>query len=350
MKLPGAVTIRDVAARAGVSPATVSRTMNNSLGVDAEKRRAVLAVVRELGFRPNRSARSLKSKRFGAVALIVADIANPFFAEVSKQVGEVCDERDATLVLCDTDHRPERLLRFLDDLRTRGVDGIVVLTGDILSGWNVTSAFSALTESGVPIVFGNDQVPELAVHRVLSDEAQGFSALAQHLVDDKLFPVAYVGNTTTSHFGRARAELLTSSLNAVGRSATDLWFLETPFSYEHGRQAVHRLIQQGRLPRTIVTANAQLALGVLRALGEVDLRVPEDVAVAGIDDIGVAAYANPALTMIHGSHAELGRLAAETIFDLINGVDRPPTQTVSCSLIVRESTTRPTSKGARRRK
>lgn len=343
------VTIRDVAAKAGVSPATVSRAMNSPQRVEVDKRRRILAVVRELGFRPSRVARSLKSKQFSAIALMVADIANPFFAEVSKKVGDVCDERDYTLVLCDTDHRPERLLRFLDDMRSRGVDGIVVLSGDILDGWDVASAFKALSDSGVPIVLGNDQLPGLDVHRVLSDERIGMDQLAEHLLREDLLPVAFVGNTTSSFFGRIRAELLQSSLARRGRPVSEITFLDTPFSYEHGRQAVHRLIGQARLPRTIVTANGELAFGVLRALGELDLRVPDDVAVAGIDDIGMAAYANPALTMIHGAHPELGRLAAETVFDLINGVERSRVQTVPSTLLIRQSTTSHRANGSSRR-
>ncbi|MHB8620024.1 MAG: LacI family DNA-binding transcriptional regulator [Chloroflexota bacterium] len=343
-------TIRDVAASAGVSPATVSRVMNNPSIVGPEKRQRTLTAVYSLGYAPNRAAQSLKSKRFSTLALLVADIANPFFAETAKVVQEACEERGYALVLCDTDHRPERLVRILLDLPSRAVDGVVVVAGDDLRQPEVRSAFCQLIERGMPVILGTNQMQDLGIHSVTIGHRSGGAAAARHLAERDLLPAVFLGNTTTSLTGRERLRGFHDALEELGHAAGSCAAIETSFSYEGGRAAVQHMVATGRLPRSIFAASDHVALGVMRGLAQAGLRIPNDVAVVGFDDIALAAYCEPPLTTVRVPLAEMGRLAVEALLELIGGGAPPMEQRLSVNLVVRESTDwRPAPAGNGRR-
>jgi DNA-binding LacI/PurR family transcriptional regulator len=333
-----AVSMRDVAARAGVSQRTVSNVVNGYVHVRAETRERVQRAIDELRYRPNLSARSLRRGRTGIIALAVPEIAAPYFAELADLIQREAVTRGITLLVDQTGADRARELLVLDGYRPHVIDGL------ILSPMTITMEDLKAQRLEIPTVLLGERIHHAGVLHVAIDNVAAARRATRHLVDTGRRRIAAVGvERTPNNAGPAlrRMHGYLAALDDAGLPADpDLLVTTASWSRSAGRSAVAELLGSGVAVDAMFCFNDVLALGAVRAITDHGLRVPEDVAVVGCDDIEEAAYATPSLTSISPDKATIAKTAVSRLLDQIAG-EPVPAEEVTCDfeLIVRESTT-----------
>jgi LacI family transcriptional regulator len=329
------VTIIDVAKRAGVSAGTVSRVLNEA-NVPLDTRRKVRAAIAELGYVPNHAARALKRQATDQIALVIPDVANPVYVQMAKSVQRVAAEQGYQLSLISTENGAMDERRVLMGLARRQLDGMVLVSlrpGPALLGRIREAADRVCLIGSFP-----DDLPADAV-RV--DSGHGARLGVQHLIDQGRRRIALVNGTPGTVPAARRAQGYRDALLARGVPVRAELVADADFSMQSGYRAVDALLEREGDLDGVFCANDLMALGVLRRLRELDRRVPEDVAVVGMDDIDMAAMTAPTLTTVSLQAEERGRLATEMLIERLahHGPLPPRIVTVLPRLVVRESST-----------
>lgn len=332
------VTRDEVAKRAGVSTAVVSYVMNDGpRPVARETRARVLAAIEELGYVPNHMARSLKLRRSYTVGVVIPDITNPAYAEVAKGMEEIFSGSGNLLLLCDSENDAERERQFVDRLRRRQVDGVVLIpSGD------PRDAVRPLTAAGIATVLVEHEVrglPSLVV-----DEHAGGRLGTEHLIRLGHRRIGLIRQKPSHRLSRHRFDGYRQALEAHDLVYDPVLVIETEGGAGEAADAAGRLLHLERPPTAIFTHNDVMAVGVLHAVKHAGLQVPQDISVMGYDDITLAAYLSPPLTTVRFPHREIGRRAAQMLNDIGSG--QPPERHDSSAVltprvIVRGSTTSP---------
>lgn len=307
-----ATTIADVARRAGVSTATVSRVLSGVGGARPATRDRVEAAAHELGFRPSDVARSLKRQSTLTLGLIVTDIENPYFPQLVKAVEDAAIAEGYAILLCSADDDPDRETSYLDILVERRVDGIIIAAstlGSTQGAW--------LARPPVPVVLVNTSVPSSGLPSVASDNRAGGRLAADHLrsLGHRRFgylmpPVRNVD--APERLAGVREALATSGLVVDGPDAALAIGSGTP-TVIGGETAMFELLDRSPRPTAIVAYNDLMAIGAMRAIRRRGLGVPDDISLVGFDDVALAAYVEPALTTLRQQTAEMGRWAVATL-------------------------------------
>ena len=334
-------TLADVARRAGVSPATVSRVINGSRrGVTAELRARVLEAVRELRFVPNAHARALVGATPRAVGVIVHDVSDPYFAEIMRGVQRVAGEAGRLVTICNSYRDPERELAYVALLRAQRVGALVLAGGGIDDrefALEMTGQVAALAKEGGRAAFiGRHHVPGDAV---IPDNSGGARALGRALVAMGHREFAVVSGPERLTTTRDRLEGLRGALAEAGLVLPPDRIVGGDFSRDGGAEAARVLLERAPEATVIVALNDPMAVGVLAVLRERGLRVPDDISVAGFDDIPLARDVEPPLTTVRVPMADLGARALTLALD-------PPgpelrVEHVPTELVLRRSTAPP---------
>jgi LacI family transcriptional regulator len=325
-------TIYDVARLAGVSAATVSRTLNGTGHVAASRRLAVEAAVEQLGYRPNTIARSLATRSTRTVALLLPDITNPFYAELVSGVHALTLEREYTMLLCTTGLDPEQEERYLRVLRAKHVDGALV-EGLVLAPERIAQ----FVHDGFPIVCLDRDVDSSSVPLVQVDNREGGRIATEHLLALGHRRIAYVAGTP-SRTSEERMLGYRAALAAAGLGAQSL-VVTGGYTEEGGDRAVRELLAADTPPTAVFAANDLSAIGAMSAVVESGRNVPNDVSIVGFDDIRLARYTTPPLTTVHQPASAIARHAADVLLGMIGG--REPSElrhSFVPELIVRGST------------
>jgi len=307
------VTVREVASRAGVSLGTVSNVLNRPETVAETTRRRVLDAVRELGFVRNESARQLRAGRSRTISLIVLDVGNPFFTDIARGVEETAEQLGLGVVLCNSAQRSQREERYLSLAEEQRVLGVLISpVGD------VASRLEVLRERGIPSVLVDRGTPSPNQCSVSVDDIAGGKAAVEHLVDHGHRRIGYVGGDFEIAQVRDRLQGAREAaiLHGLGESAVTV--VEVPaLNIASGRVAGERLVAMAprERPTAVFCANDLLALGVLQQLVIGGVRVPEDVAIVGYDDIEFAAAASVPLSSVRQPRADLGRTATALLLE-----------------------------------
>ena len=326
-------TILDVAFRANVSIATVSRVLNNKPHkVNKATREKVLTAARELDYRPNALAKSLLTKKTMTIGIIIPDISNPYYAEIVRGIQDVADPAGYTVMLHNTDRKQERILRDIYLLREKAADG-VIFSGGIIGGYETLSALKELRDRVV--VIGRHEVDFPAV---LVDNISGASQAVQHLVDLGHRRIGFIGGSDESTTGRDR---LTGYLNALAKNGItpDRRLVKNgDWGPRSGYLLARELLKGREVPTAIVAANDQMAFGALSAVKEKGLAVPASMAVVGFDNIPLSSYFDPPLTTVRIPMYDLGAGAMRLLMDLISGKNASKFKHFKPKLLVRGST------------
>ena len=308
-------TIYDVAALAGVSPATVSRVFNG-ITVSAERSERVRAAAERLSFIPNRTARTLRKQSSEVIALIIPDIENPFFTALARGVEDVAQASGYSVVLCNTDEDAEKEARYLDVVVSENMAGIILAAASDLV--NLTD----LTRRGRPVVAVDRSLPE--VDTVTVDNVAGGRDATRALVEQGFRRIACItgprGRTTAE--GRAdgwREVLMTMS---AAHGDPDRYLRHADFRVEGGHAAMVDLLNLPEPPDAVFVANNLMAVGALRALIEHDL-TPPLVGVASFGDLPFATLSPRGVTVIPLPARLLGEAAAQLLIERLQGDDRP---------------------------
>lgn len=329
------VTIHDVARLAGVSPATVSRVLNGSShAVREATRRRVLEAVRRLDYYPNRLARSLLRRQTAVVGLLVPDVSNPYYASILRGIEDVAHQHGLAVMLCNTDRDPTKQRHYLQTLLEHRVDGVVA------AGGTFTREDLRMVGGRLPVVAVGRHPSEVPCVRV--DNVQAAYQACQHLLALGHTRVGFLAGPHSSLTARDRVRGYRLALRKAGVEFRSAWVAWSEFTAEGGYRAAREVVSASRVT-ALVASNDQMALGALRALWELGLRVPADVSLVGFDDTPVAAAAVPALTTVAIPAYELGRRAMELLLRVRAG-EAVADVVLAVQLRVRESTAPPPSR------
>lgn len=323
--------IHDVARRAGVSPITVSRVVNNQPGVRDETRRRVLDAIAELNYIPNAVARGLKQARSGLLALIITDITSPFFTDVARGAEDAARAAGLSLVLGNSDEDPALEAAYLRTMGEHRVDGIVLVP---------TVETAAVVARALPqrttIVLLDRDVPALEADAVLCDTETGTADLTRHLLGLGHRRIAIVGGMPSVDTWHRRVAGYLAALRANGLLPPPDLVIPGDYKGSGGAAAVRRLLDGVGLPDAIIAANAQVAVGVLNELAAAGFSAPADVAVAAVDDPLPGWAFWPRLTVVKQPGYEMGGTAVDLLLARLTGerTDQPAPKVVLPATLV----------------
>ena len=346
------VTIGVVAAEAGVSASTVSHVLNgraDSARISRTTSERVRDAARRLGYTPNHAARSLRRQRTGVITVLAWRLSSPFFADIATGVRNIAQQHGFQVGVIDAGAQDrDAEARALDSLRTGICDGVVVATGTHSRHGPHTEALLALARGGVPVSLVLDRSPDPIVPAIDIDHVRGAFLGTQHLLA--------LGHRRIAHFAFADTPLefddggspsarylgYRQAFAELGLEPDARWLFRGGREIEGGRTMAHELFARfpdpAERPTAIAAFNDRTAIGVLRGCYEAGVRVPDEIAVTGFHDIPTARYTTPALTTIGHPLIELGEMAAESLFVLLQGGEvAERDRTVPVSLVVRES-------------
>lgn len=327
------LTIRDVARAAGVSKAAVSYVLNGRPGVSEDTRRRVLAIVNELGYRPNSVARSLAGKRTQTLGLVIPHISDMFYATIVRGVESEAAAHGYTLMLQTTQADPRRERQVVDAITSGRVDGAILMTYHLKP-----SLFEALAGRGQVFVLLDDPGASPGLYSVNVDNVQAGRLATEYLLRLGHRRIAFIHGSPRSRDTWLRFEGYRRALEAYGTPVVDDYVRTGEFRREGGAEATHSLMALSRPPTAILAANDHMAIGALEALGQLGLEVPGDVSVIGVDDIEAASVVRPPLTTVRQPTFEMGRLAVDLLLRLIAGESPEPRHVVlPVELVVRSS-------------
>jgi len=337
-----AITIKDIAKRAGVSHSTVSRALRVNHLVSSETSKRIREIAQEMGYRPSAVARSLKTKRTEVLGVIVSNISDPFFSEILNGIEASAQAGGYSLFIAASQHDPIKERQIVQTMMEQRTDGVIICS----------SSFSPehgrqLLSYGFPVVVVNHQGSESFNYSIYHDDVDGSSQITRHLISLGHKRIAYLGN---SQSGRTTQDRLHGFLDVMSEAD-----LEVPNSFIHhveggdpilGQKSVEYFTRLTPKPTAIVCFNDMLAIGVLKGCEVAGFRVPEDLSVTGFDNITYSAFTTPCLTTFDQPKFSIGQEAAQLLLDLLraeDGIikDTPNVKILKGKLLIRGTTSTP---------
>jgi LacI family transcriptional regulator len=309
------VTIRDVARLSGVSPMTVSRVINESDRVSPDTRRKVEQAISELGYVPSRLARGLSRQRTGTLALIVPDVANPFFTLIVRGAEDIARRAGYRVILCDTraDLNVER--EVVEEMIAHRVEGIIIAPVSDRS----KSHLRRLAKFGVPFILVDRTVPGVDCDVVRGDSADGARQLVDHLISLGHRRIGFIVESDDVSTARERRQGYEASLAAAGIPHDPELVANATVDPSGGSEGMRQLLQLKNRPTAVFTVNNLVALGAIEAVRDAGLEVPDDVALVCFDDIEFASRLYPFLTVMEQPAETFGSLGAQLMLERIEG-------------------------------
>ena len=330
-------TSRDVAKKAGVSIATVSRVLNDSSHVSDRVRRKVLRTVKELNYQPNRTAQRLRAKRSYVIGLIISDIQNPFFTSVVRGIEDVANARGYSLVLCNSDEDPEKERVYIGILLAEAVAGVI-----ITSTSESSRPVGDLLSHHIPVVAIDRKIKSRQIDSVLVGNADGAYDAVSHLLSLGHRCIGFIGLPLNYTPGKERYEGYQRALREhhlpISRSQVRFSNAKQDGGYESARD----LLAKESCITALFVANNLMTLGALDAIRERGLKIPDDISIVGFDDMPWAMLLQPPLTAIAQPTYDLGKQAAELLIERLQKTDKPVDHLrLNTQLVIRGSTSKP---------
>jgi LacI family transcriptional regulator len=329
---PGRVTIAQVASLAGVSPTTVSHVLSGKRVVKATTRGTVQEAIRQLGYRPNNIARSLRTRQSRIVAVVLPDLTNPYYGVLTRGLADAVDHAGYGTFVCNTDGLADRETKFLEDVLDRGADGIVLASVDAASAGAVAPA-----ELGTPVVCVGGSIDHPLVDMVTADDLVGSHAAAAHLIARGATRIAMIegppdtGPNRVAGFRRALAE--------SGVEVDPDLMVAGDWTRKGGQRAMRELLSRASRPDGVFCANDLTAIGAMDAVRGQGLSIPDDIGLVGFDDVDAATIVTPQLTTVRNPAYDIGLKAGELLMSRMLGdyKDKGRTVVLPCPLVVRDS-------------
>ncbi len=330
-------TVKEVAKRAGVSVGTVSNVVTGATPVSPKRRERVLAAIRELGYQPNHIARSLKLRHTQMLGMIVSDITNPFFSHLVRGAEDAALKHNYLLLTFNTDDRIEREKQALAVLRQRRVDGILLVVAPQSDEY---SNISETLEMGIPVVCLDRVPPKIQVDSVTVDNVRAARDCVRHLIERGHRKIGIITGSTTLQTARERLQGYKKALTGAQIPIRQEFIREGTFRTSSGYELGKELLSERDRPTALFCSNGMMALGVLKAIEELGLRCPEEIAVAVFDDLPLAEIVRPHLTSVAQPAYLVGYKGAELLVQRIAGGKgkKPVRLLLPTELKIREST------------
>ncbi len=303
-------TMKDIAKLAGVSTSTVSHVINKTRFVSEEISERVNNAAKELNYyAPSALARSLKVNRTKTIGMLVTTSTNPFFGEVVKGVERSCYHKGYSLILCNTEGDNERMRQSINTLLQKRVDGLILmcssLEGERIDVFERYPDIPVVVMDWGPMLFTSDKIQD--------NSLRGGYLAAKYLIDCGHTEIGCITGPLIKHQAQMRYEGYKRAMNEAGLEFNANWIIESDFECEGGYQAFKKMAERGKLPSSIFVSNDMMAMGVISAANELDIKVPDDLSIIGYDDIHIAKFMSPSLTTIHQPKYRLGQAAVETL-------------------------------------
>jgi LacI family transcriptional regulator len=330
------MNIREIAKRAKVSTATVSRTINRLPTVQPLLAKRVWKVVEELGYFPNTQARALVSGRSRIFGLIVSEITNPFFPEIVHVFEETAVANNYEILLTSTVHDPNRMKLAVRRMLEHRVEGVAIMTFGMEE-----SLLDDLKLRNIPLVFVDVGPPRPHVSNIRIDYLHGIRQAVQHLAALRHERIGFITGPLALKSATARREAFVQSMNEIGLTVDPQLIVEGNHTLESGEAAFGKLVSLRSRPTAVLCSNDMTAMGVMRKSYAEKIVVPQELSVIGFDNIRISQYILPPLTTIEMSQAELGRLAFQSLLNDVQSETPSPRGTeyvLKTNLVLREST------------
>jgi LacI family transcriptional regulator len=333
----GKTDIRAVAAHAGVSIATVSRSINHVPTVDPALAARVWSSVAALNYFPNTQARALVSGRSRLLGLIVSEITNPFFPELIHEFEQVAVAHGYEILIGSTNYDPAKMESCARRMLERKVDGVAIMT------FGTEKLFARFVAGNIPVIFIDVASRDPLTSTVAVDYRTGIQEGVEHLAALGHRHIGFISGPLQQRSAATRKHAFLECLRAAGLRANSAWVIEGNHTLDGGRDAMQKLLALKSWPTAIMCSNDMTAIGVQHALFEAGLKVPDDVSLIGFDDIHLAEYTIPPLTTVRMSCKDLAQKAvASLLAHLQPGLTPPaPVSKVVTRLIVRQTTGAP---------
>jgi len=337
--------IREVAKRARVSIATVSRTLNKPSAVDPETAERVRRAVDELRYYPDRQARALVSGRSHILGLIVSDITNPFFPELVKGFEDAALHRGYEIMLSSTDYDPVRMAQCVRRMIEWKVEGVAIMTSEMDQ-----PLIDQLVRRKVPTVFLDVGAVHTLISNILVDYAAGIDEAVRHLLALGHSRIGFISGPIRLKSASIRRSAFLDCLERAGLLEDVELVREGDHTIDGGLEAMTKLLEVAGPPTAVLASNDLTAIGAMRAVRRIGWSVPDDVSVVGFDDIRFASFTEPPLTTVALSRRELAEKAIHALLDAVGRGEQASLGTecvITPSLVVRYSTAAPRTSAAR---
>lgn len=338
------VTIKDVARQAGVSHTTVSRALRGSSLISDETTRRIQETALALGYLPSAAARSLKTNRSQALGVIVSSIDDPYFSEILQGIEEVAQVNRYSLFIAASQRDPDRESSIVQAMRQHRVDGVIICSTSFSS-----ERSHQFSKYDIPIVMINNQAADEYRYSIYHDDVDGSRQVTRHLLELGHRQIAYLGNSASGRTTQDRLAGFRHEMEAAGVSFPTEYIFEIAGSEpEKSKLAAEHFLNLSDGPTAIICFNDMLAIGLLKALQQRGVGVPEELSITGFDNIVFSNYTNPPLTTFDQPKRFIGQKAAELILSLLNAtsdihIPQHKIHVLKGSLLVRQSTAPPRS-------
>ena len=332
-----AATLSDIAQRTGLSVSTVSRVLNDKAEeyrISNETKQVVLDAAKELNYRPNPMARGLKLKKTMSVGLVVPDLANPFFAQMTSSIQGIAYELGYSLIVCSTNDNVDLEEEHVRFLRSKSVDGMIVIP----AGLKYSHLKDVVSEE-LPLVLLDRCFEELKVPAVVADNYAGAFQATAHILEQGHERIAFIQGLLGTSTNTERLRGYKAALKKYGVPFTERFVVGEDYNEESGYQAVRAILHTNNPPTALFTTSDVVLLGALKALDERELDVPKDISLATFDDVNFASYLKCPITAVAQPKEAMGKRAVEVLIKQIEegGSWQPQPVKLSTNLVVRRS-------------
>lgn len=334
------VSIKDVAKLAGVSVATVSRTLSKPDKVAETTREKVTAAVEQSGYVTNVMASNFRRRRTQTIVVLVPDIANLFYSSIVQEIELVARQHDYQILLGETQQDAAIEQAYSALVSQKMADGIITLGMNI--PLKVDPRRKTADEKWPPLVMVGEYTGKIALPKICIDNVQAAADATQHLLDLGHQQIAFIGGPKNFTLCKERLKGFRKVMRRAGLQVPASHIQYGEFKLAAGYREVQAVLESGSLPTALFCANDEIAMGAMKALREAKLRVPRDVSIIGFDDLEIADYCSTPLTTIRQPRREMGSEGMKLMLRILSGEAAPDERiTLSHQLIVRDSTARP---------
>lgn len=309
-------TIKDIARKANLSLSTVSRVLNNKsrqFRIKKETEELVLRTAKELNYQPNQLARGLRLKKTNTVGLVVPDVSNPFFAYVTRSIQKIAHDQGYSLIVCDTDEDVKQEIEDIDLLRSKGVDGLIVMP--------VGQSYEHLAfvqNKGLPLVLLDRCFDDLIASSVTVDNYKGAFEAVEHIIHAGHSQIAIIQGLQHTYTNNQRVQGYKDALNKHGISINKNYIVGNDFRKENGYVGTKFLLNVANPPTAIFATSDLITLGVLQAIFEENLKIPDDISLVAFDDIDFGPFLVSPLTTVAQPRHMMGEIAVKLLIERIN--------------------------------
>ncbi len=335
--MAGKVTIKEVAAKLGVSMMTVSRALNNRPNVDERTKEKVLKVARKMGYVQNQIAKSLVSQKTDTIGVVIPEFTHSFFPEVIKGIEEVAFNKHYQIILTHSAENATRESNAISTLLSKRVDGILISTAESVTDYSV---YKDTIKHGIPIVFFDRCVHNIGASCVRINDERSSMQITEYIISKGIKKIAHLSGPLSISIGKERFDGYKKALTNHGINLREEYVIESGFHEEGGYKAMMKLLElpKSRRPRAVVAVNDPAAFGAMKAIIDCGLNIPKDIAIVGFSDDIRAELLRTPLTTVRQPAYEVGKLAADKLIKHIeNETEKLEELVIDTEIIVRES-------------